>query len=262
MRNFLRSIARKTLPLPVKIKLHKLRGRLSPGPDFAWTLRSGLNVRVASKSDWVIYNDIFVDGEYDPAIRAALEAAPAGRGLNVLDIGANVGFFTLRLIDLMRQGGHGLPPRVTLVEGSPSVVKELSARLLEENQLSESVRIEHGLVGERAGSATIAEHDFHAMNSIFLNRGDAGVKVDFVDLEKLLGDGEAIDLLKCDIEGAELTFLENYPDLLKRVRAAVFELHHERCDTEKCVRILRDAGFTDQRTLRETPWFSVRHFLR
>ena len=38
-------------------------------------------------------------------------------------------------------------------------------------------------------------------------------------------------LLKCDIEGAELLFLENYEDLLGKVRNAVFELHHEQCDT-------------------------------
>ena len=206
--------------------------------DYTWKLKSGLQVKVASEPDWVIYNDIFVDGEYDLPIHAALKSAPVDRGLNVLDIGANVGFFTLRFIDLIRQGeNRTLPFRVTLVEGSPTVVKSLISRLLEDNHLSENIRIVHGLVGERAGAGRIAEYDFHAMNTIISDKKADGVEVNFVDLDELFGIDEVFDLLKCDIEGAELLFIENYVDLLRRVRAAVFELHHNMCDTEKCRRI-------------------------
>ncbi|HYJ86600.1 MAG TPA: FkbM family methyltransferase [Pyrinomonadaceae bacterium] len=210
-----------------------------------------------------MYNDIFVDNEYDYPIQTALLHPPTGRTLNVLDIGANVGFFTLRFIDLVRQSkGAGLPFQITSIEGSPTVVKELSTRLLEENDLVETVRVVHGLVGQRNGSAEIAEYDFHAMNTIMFSHDSGGVIVNFIDIETLLGDDKVIDLLKCDIEGAELSFLENYGDYMGHVTAAVFELHHDRCDTEKCMRILYDLGFIEQTTLRDTATFSVRYFSR
>ncbi|MBC8032312.1 MAG: FkbM family methyltransferase [Pyrinomonadaceae bacterium] len=218
---------------------------------------------MASRSDWVIYNDIFVDGEYDVSIQEAVRSARMDGSITVLDLGANVGFFTLRFLDLLRQSEQAnCPCRVTLVEGSPKIVKELSSRLLGDNEMMGKVRIVHGLVGERHGEARISERDFHAMNSIYFDQSAETVSVDFVNLDTLFQPGEVIDLLKCDIEGAELCFIENYRDLLRRSKAAVFELHHDKCDTERCMKILRDLGFIDQRVLRVTPTFSVCHFSR
>lgn len=256
-------IAKKAVPLSVKKRAHKLRKLAGRRPELKWALKSGVTVRVAGDSDWVIYNDIFVEGEYDEPIRAAIASAPEGREMRVLDVGANVGFFTLRLFDLLRRGGAGAPRAgVVMVEGSPKVAAELERRVLADNGLGDSVRVVKGLAGERAGSARIAENDFHAMNSIFFDRTADFVEVDFVDLEGLVGAGDEIDLLKCDIEGAELRLLENYPGLLRRTRAAVFELHHGRCDTERCRRLLDEAGLSEQRPLREEEAFSVWHFRR
>ena len=78
----------------------------------------------------------------------------------------------------------------------------------------------------------------------------------FIDLDLLMRNVGEIDLLKCDIEGAELLFLENYESLLGRVRTAVFEFHHEMCDTGKCRDILRRNGFHET-VLRTTATFSV-----
>jgi FkbM family methyltransferase len=255
--------ARKLVPRAVKRKLLRLRSRISEKQDFSWTVKSGLKVQVASNSDWVIYNDIFVDGEYDLTIKEALQSARNDRSITVLDLGANVGFFTLRFLDLLRQSDkRDLGCRITLVEGSPTVARELRRRLLGDNGLEDEVKIIHGLVGERTGVARISERDFHAMNSMYFDQNAETVSVGFVNLDTLFRPDEVIDLLKCDIEGAELRFIENYAELLKRSRTAVFELHHDKCDTERCMRILRDLGFTDQRVLRITPTFSVCHFAR
>jgi hypothetical protein len=116
------STAKKLIPRPVKRRLLKLRSQISEKEDFSWTVKSGLKIQVASKSDWVIYNDIFVDGEYDFTIKEALGLAVMDRNLTVLDLGANVGFFTLRFLDLLRQSDKKeLGCRITLVEGSPAV---------------------------------------------------------------------------------------------------------------------------------------------
>ncbi|NEO44545.1 MAG: FkbM family methyltransferase [Moorea sp. SIO4A3] len=209
----------------------------------------------------MIYNDIFVDGEYDLPIKQSLASGLSGQPLNILDIGANVGYFTLRLADLILQGENSESDfRVTLVEGSPTIYKELKSRLNNQPNLADKFKIVHGLVGERQGSAKILESDFHVMNAVASSSSSGGTNVSYIDLESLYSESSEIDLLKCDIEGSELIFMENYKDLLWRVKSAVFELHHDRCDTARCFEILKDAGFLNHQQLRQESTFSLEFF--
>jgi FkbM family methyltransferase len=207
------------------------------------TLNSGLAVKVASKGEWWAYNEIFVNGEYDVPIQTAL-GAMSGEPFVVLDLGANVGYFTFRVLDLIHQLHlEHILPDITTVEGSPETFCTLEERVRSQRSATASVRAVHGLVGERSGSALMRESAVHVKSSIIDVPAGGGVNVAFVDVNALMRDKVAIDLLKCDIEGAELVFLENYGDLLRKVRYAVFELHHNLCDTEKCLRILESLGF-------------------
>lgn len=219
-----------------------------------WTLRSGVRVRVENDAEWVIYNDLFVDGEYDPAIRMAIDG---GKTLNVLDLGANVGFFILRLTDLLRRAGEDQPFRVTAVEGSGRLCRELESRL-RENGLADRVRVVQGLAGRREGMGRLKESVFHGENAV----GEDGTAVPYADLEALLEPGAPIDLLKCDIEGSEQVFLDQYAALLGRVRVAVLELHHDRCDAERCKALLAAAGLRQGRVLKSSATASVYHCWR
>src|SRR5687768_8092510 len=73
--------------------------------DLELLLTTGVRVKVKSWADWIIYTSIFADNEYDAAILAAIGQKPEGTRLNVLDIGANVGFFALRVAHLMARSG-------------------------------------------------------------------------------------------------------------------------------------------------------------
>src|SRR4051812_29275876 len=111
------------VPDALKWKLRKwVWMRLNP----SWQLRSGIVIRVLNYNDWMIYNDIFVDGEYDPAIEQLLAGSPGGA--RVLDLGGNVGFFTLRVADTFLRNGR-TDFEVVMVEGSPSTFAELNQRL-------------------------------------------------------------------------------------------------------------------------------------
>jgi FkbM family methyltransferase len=207
------------------------------------TLNSGLTVKVASKGEWWAYNEIFVNGEYDVPILAALGAS-SGQPFVVLDLGANVGYFAFRVLDLMRQQrlDHILPD-ITMIEGGPETFEKLEERVRSQQLAAANVRMFNGLVGQRTGSALIRESAVHVKSSIIDVVAGGGVTVEFADLNTLMKDKVEIDLLKCDIEGAELMFIENYGDLLRKVRYAVFELHHHQCDTEKCLSMLESLGF-------------------
>jgi FkbM family methyltransferase len=227
-----------------------------------WTLGSGLEVEVRSRGDWVLYNDIFVDGEYDEPVLAALAAVPSGNPFTVLDLGANVGFFALRALHLVRRSAApGRSVRVHCVEGSPRCFAELRRRIDANDGLESQVATEFGLVGEREGRARISDRAFHPMSGLVGER-ERGVQVAFVDLERLVPPPARIALLKCDIEGSELRFLRSYPELLGRVQSAVFELHPGLCDVDECVKLLDRAGLRFRKELRRSPSFALQWFTR
>jgi FkbM family methyltransferase len=230
--------------------------------NLTWKLRSGLKISVANPPDWVIYNDIFVDGEYDIPILECLRRRPSSQPMNILDLGANVGYFTLRFVDLMRRNGYeDFSYRVTMVEGSPKLTKELQKRVILAGGLESNVTIISGLIGKREGVGKIAENDFHPMNTI-MQGNFYGVQVKYIDLTSILEASEKIHLMKCDIEGAELQFIENYGDLLRNVESAVFELHPKVCDSNKCIHLLKSAKLVQYEVLRKTDDFIVAYFRR
>jgi FkbM family methyltransferase len=245
-----------------RIKSGLLYKRLYEMLQLEYTLQSGLVLRVASKGEWWTYNDIFVNHEYDLPIRKALESHSPANPFTILDLGANVGYFCLRVLDLMRQCGlQNAAADMTLVEGSPAVYRDLQLRLGSQDLTPVTLRLIHGLAGRREGSSAIRESAIHVKNTIMHNQRNDCVRVEFVDLFHLMQDKPEIDLLKCDIEGSELLFIENYRDLLGRVRNAVFEFHDELCDTARCLSLLEQAGF-HQQVLRRCPGISVCWFSR
>lgn len=208
-----------------------------------YRLKSGINVNVASLGEWWTYNDIFVNREYDPAILAVLSSCEGARPLVVLDLGANVGYFALRLADMISDHAATVSGYVVLVEGSPQNFEELSRRMRAQQLPRLNYQLVHGLVGQKSGEGAIRESAIHVKNTL-VESGRGARKVSFVDLNTIMGRGP-IDLLKCDIEGSELAFIESYPELLLRVRTAVFELHHGLCDTSKCRALLSSLGFQE-----------------
>ena len=126
----------------------RLRNFLFGLHSLTFTRPSGVRLRVADDSDWTVYTEVFRHGEYNVAINRALDSADAGH-FNVVDLGANVGFFTLRLIDVIRtRGDRSLDVAITAIEGSPQRVADLRSRILGDNGLTAQVRVMAGLVGE------------------------------------------------------------------------------------------------------------------
>lgn len=215
--------------------------------DLSHRLASGVTIRVRSDSDWWVFNEVFVEGDYDPAIDLALSRG--GQDPYVLDLGANVGFFAARVVD--RAARRQARPQLALVEGSPTVYGELASRLADLRTAGASVEAVNGLIGDRTGKGVISEVEFGARNSVHADHNSSIVpvgqmarhEVPFIDLDRLVGPDRRVDLLKCDIEGSEQSFIEQYhDDLLLRTDAAVFEFHHRLCDVPRCMDLLAACG--------------------
>jgi FkbM family methyltransferase len=215
---------------------------------------------MGSKSDWVMLGDIFLDGEYDEPILASLSSVKPPDSLYVIDIGANSGFFTFRLIDLARRRGSADCIHIVAIEGSPENATRLSINL-QECFLPQGgdIRVVHGLVGSRRGVGHMRELSFNAINHV----ATEGIAVPYVDVNQIVHDWPRVDLIKCDIEGSEYEFLNAYPDLMAKTKGAVFEFHNT--DSERgrrCQQLLQSYGLTNQKILRTCAGNTIEFFRR
>lgn len=253
----LRPMLQTVLPARIRAAVRDFLWRLL---NIGWVLRSGLPVELRGLSDWVVYSDIFVDGEYDDAIEHAVSTRSARERTRILDIGANVGFFALRCLDIAyRRRVSWERLELMLVEGSAPVYRDLITRVRNWGSAAGAVRAQYGLAGLHEGFATMDQPNLNCMSRVLQGERGASARssVPYVDLRPYFREHAEIQLLKCDIEGSELTFLETYRPELSAVRSIVIELHKDLCDTQRCIQILEAAGFHNLRLLRESPTTSV-----
>ena len=219
---------------------------------------------ITNPAEWLLYNHIFVEGEYDLPINHVLAGAQAGQPLIVCDLGANVGYFALRFAHFARQHNKSSPSvRLDLIEGSPAVYRELQSRWQPDNPVAPiTANLYHGLVGKRSGFGKMLETHRHYENKVLPGTADSGVSVPYLDITSLYPEGVDIDLLKCDIEGSEIDFLRNYLDWLIHIKCVVLELHHDQCDMGEMLELMNKAGFDEHLVLREKSEFSMHFFSR
>ncbi|REJ78534.1 MAG: FkbM family methyltransferase [Acidobacteria bacterium] len=236
----MKTILKKILPRRLASALRKLCWDVL---GLSLTTRSGLHLDIKSPGDWYILKEIFINCEYDQAIQHAIKLCSEDKKFRVLDLGANVGYFSFRVVDLSLM--NSMEPsqiEIVAVEGDPKTYKDLVQRIDLNSANRLSIRPVLGLVGSRGGSGSIRHSEFGPKSSILESHGNDVYSVPFIDLEKQTETYSEIDLLKCDIEGAEELFIENYPQLLSRTRVAVFEIHRLLCDADRCIKMLEDAG--------------------
>lgn len=208
-----------------------------------WRLPSGLELEINNYSEWCTYNDLFVDGDYDSAIRDALNRIREEGGGVVLDLGANVGFFAMRLLDQYVRGHSSEDVRLYLVEASPQNVAELRRRMKAVVLSRVRMEIIAGLAGRLSGTESFFQSRFHIGNRIVRKAGPFSVPVSYVNLNECLAGEARLALAKIDIEGAEQIFLENYTALLQMTDAVVIEIHHEMVDLDQVLAGLKSLGF-------------------
>ncbi len=180
------------------------------------------------------FGQVYLFDEYEVA-RLPLPPRPT-----VLDVGANVGFFSWRAAEA-RPGA-----RILAFEPESGNHARLAALLHALGIAAETPRC---AVGARAGAATLYLRNSvtHSLQADWHRDLDAGagterVDVTTVDAECARRGIEAIDLLKIDTEGAEADVLAGAVEMLPRTAHVVLEYHSpERRDA--CLALLRAAGF-------------------
>lgn len=245
----LRAAGRTVLPWPVRAAIRK---RFFTSLDLNWQMPSGIRLRIEQYSDWTIYNEIFVRGDYDEAIGLAIDRCH-DTSLRVVDLGANAGFFTLRVFDRWRERKHGDELiKVKALEADPAAIDVFRSRVFADNHLESKVELLRGLAGRKSGFGQL-------VLDCWGKRAARGT-LPFLDLSPIFDSTESIGLIKCDIEGAEQDFIENYAGLLTKTQVVVFEFHRQRSNVNRCLELLRSYGFIHESSRRpeaEYPLYSL-----
>ncbi len=189
------------------------------GPFLLVELEPALFIRPLGLS--IVEVEIIRRGMFEPETVHAF-AALLAPGMTVLDVGANVGQFTL--VAARRVGPSG---RVHAFEPTP----ELAAHILRNLDLNglENVAVNAIAVSDEAGRATLhlVQPDDPGENSIVdPSPGARTLEVPTVTLDGYIAEHEVgrVDVIKIDIEGAEIPALRGAPGLLSGDESPVLVL--------------------------------------
>jgi FkbM family methyltransferase len=144
-------------------------------------------------------------------------------GSVVIDVGANVGFFSLRFARWVGSGGE-----VISIEPEDRNYQTLISALKREG-LSDRVRTLKAVAAATAGPMFLEINDLHPADHK-LSRDGTGVAVQAVRLDDVVQDKGAgkPSLVKIDVQGAEMLVLQGAPDILGLAAPALFiELSEE-----------------------------------
>lgn len=187
-------------------------------------------------------------GEWHRQDMAAL-APLVAPGMTVVDVGANLGFFSLMVAPLLRPGG-----RIVALEPSRRTFRKLSATIAR-NGLGDVVTAINSGAAAEPGSATLHQVSASSGNATILADG-AGEEIALTRLDDL--DLDAVGLLKIDTEGYESEVLKGGMAMLAESRPTLFiELGgHYLEGTLAAVALLTELGY-ETAELRRIDWKEV-----
>jgi FkbM family methyltransferase len=201
-------------------------------------LRSGRNPQTGSfhlgplrfqgrKEDWLAIREVLVEDEYSCIDRLF----PQNASPRVLDLGANIGSFALRVF--LRCPAA----QVVSVEAAEDTYQVLDANKRANASLSWEA-LNNG-VWRDDGPLTLMRRGVSVGHRVIEGTGDDAVQG--VSLNTLLGrlGWDHADLVKMDIEGGEEAVVPAALDVLRRTRFLIIEVHSDRIDPAPILSALR-----------------------
>jgi len=152
----------------------------------------------------------------------------------IVDCGAHIGFFTIKMTKMRR--------KVIAIEPHPTNLLFLKENI-RKNEVK-NVTVVEKAVGDKKGKAEFFfGNSFDTGSLRFPSKSSIEVEVDTLDSICKELNVSGIDLLKIDVEGAELDVLKGAEESLKFTKNIAMELHYEGED-EEIRRFLEERGFT------------------
>lgn len=191
------------------------------GQAFKFKMRNGFEVEVPKKM-LPPFKESFFDGIYLKGFPA--NRIPEGGDLKILDIGANVGYFSLFMFSRY--------PKASLYSYEPMPFNYDRLRLYQENYTQFDWHTEQRAVADHRNGITLFSSTldgFSTMASVFEtdSKGEK-IEVETLTLEDVFSkyELEHVDLIKLDCEGSEYAILYNTSsEILEHINLMSIETH-------------------------------------
>lgn len=191
-------------------------------------LNSSGEIKLSNKHNLSSFQDVYLNPFYWEAL-LALKFVPK----NIYDLGANFGLFSSLSEQIFNYKKLNTKIDFTLIEANKYLANKLEE--IEYHKITNKKKIINGAAGPK-------KNIFFKSNSSNLlasKISEEGTQVSFVDFNLL----PKPDLLKIDIEGAELLLFDNYFDWVKYARAIIIEFHYQGEKYEDNYHQLQKSGF-------------------
>jgi FkbM family methyltransferase len=220
--------------LRIRLAQSKVGKIVCPSPISRHVGIQSLSNRICLRShttDISVLSELIVSDGYDPVLDW-IDAPPK----TVIDLGANIGLASLWFLSRF--------PGASVIAVEP---ERGNASVLRENlSTSENVlRIYEACIGAYEREVTLDSSQGEWANRLVEIDGNSppGCIVPAIAMDRIIRENgvESIDLLKCDIEGAEIELFESCGSWISKVRLAVVECHDD-FDTDKLLELIRKNG--------------------
>jgi len=193
------------------------------GPQFMGT------ILVDGRKFWIeeinsLNRSIFFTGVYETPTTELVKKL-VKPGMNVLDVGANFGWYTILMSSLVGPSG-----RVFAFEISPRLAEQLQKTV----QLNKGDNIEVVAKGLADKGGPLEFFDDKEHGSANISKKLLGVNVqsnmaNMIRLDNFVTQNRIpkIDFIKCDIDGAEILFLQGGGDIFKALPPMIIEINEE-----------------------------------
>jgi FkbM family methyltransferase len=216
---------RRFLLAPIEEELHQMRGQIEevrqaaarvavPTQDGNVLVRTTVGYVLCSTTDLGTLAPLVETGELERGTRLVIERV-VGPGAVFVDVGANLGLHTLAAGHAMRGRGriHAFEPF------APTAA--LLRETVQINGLSDVVQIHQVAASDHMGRQKLFLGAVSGHHSLFpLGTSEAqeteSVEVELVRLDDALADTAPVDLIKIDVEGAELDVLDGARSTIER----------------------------------------------
>lgn len=176
---------------------------------------SGYWAHLLEKDSYDSFSEIFIKQEY-------LKFIPQEPISRILDIGAHYGYFSLWLQSIRPE----IKLRSLLVEPSPRCIRSLK-NLINQKKLEGTFTYLQGAIGLPNTEITPFYDRAHMASSrSSSSKSEKAIQVKNITEKDLMENlAPPYDLIKCDIEGSEWEFLNNYESLIKKSKYLLLEWH-------------------------------------
>lgn len=201
-------------PVPGITRLSRLLVRLLPLSPSVVTLPNGVRMRLDASID--SQRELLFSGVYQPALAHVLRQF-VGQGAHCLDIGANLGYFALDFA--FRAGATG---RVAAFEANPALAQalEAQARLNGFDHLQIRTRAVFEMGGQML-TFYISKHlGKSSLDATMAGTTEREIEIETIAIDDFI-DAQGwprLDVIKCDIEGADAPALLGAQATIRRFR--------------------------------------------